>query len=258
MLAGLKDPRARLDALEIIELYEDRAYETWRGREEGDRERPHSQGRLRAPRPGFSPREGGAPSRADRAGPELVAADPDHHAPRRWAGGSQPVVHRRRRLRAGRGANDRRQPRHRRAASAQDGSECRPRRRADIARAHPVRIAVAGIAEAPQRRGAEQAAHSRRAERSVSVGIARRPAALDERRGHERAEARTARSPRRDGAAIVADPVFGEGRRCSRQAEGARHRRSGRGAGERLWRASRRGSGGDGRRRVAGNDEAKP
>jgi hypothetical protein len=30
ILAGLKNPRARLGAIEIIELYEDRAYETWR------------------------------------------------------------------------------------------------------------------------------------------------------------------------------------------------------------------------------------
>jgi len=30
ILAGLKNPRARLGAVEIIELYEDRAYETWR------------------------------------------------------------------------------------------------------------------------------------------------------------------------------------------------------------------------------------
>ena len=43
-------------------------------------------------------------------------------------------------------------------------------------------------------------------------------------------EARAARRPGRDGAAIVADSVFGEGRRCSRQAEGTRYRRSGRGA----------------------------
>ena len=47
MLGGR--PKPKLRALEIIELFEDRAYETGSGREEGDRGRSRSQERLFAP-----------------------------------------------------------------------------------------------------------------------------------------------------------------------------------------------------------------
>jgi hypothetical protein len=58
MLAALKDPRARLDALEIIELYEDRAYETWRAVKKAIEDDPVLEG-VFGLSPGFSPREGG-------------------------------------------------------------------------------------------------------------------------------------------------------------------------------------------------------
>ena len=58
VLAELKDPRARLDSLEIIELYEDRAYETWRAVEKAIENDPVLNGVFGLP-PVFSPREGG-------------------------------------------------------------------------------------------------------------------------------------------------------------------------------------------------------
>jgi CHAT domain len=58
VLADLKDPRARLGALEIIELYEDRAYETWRAVKKAIENDPVLEGVFGLP-PGFSPREGG-------------------------------------------------------------------------------------------------------------------------------------------------------------------------------------------------------
>ena len=154
---------------------------------EGD---PVLEGVFRSP-PGLAARAGRRRTAPIARGSQLVAADPDHHAARRAVGGPQPLVHRRRRLRAGGGANHRRQSRHRRAPLAPDG----PRTSTwTVRRSRPggscSNCCGPRIAEAPQRRGAEQAAHSRRGERGVSVGIARRPAALDERRGRGQADPR--------------------------------------------------------------------
>jgi hypothetical protein len=58
MLAGLQDPRAWLSALEIIELYEDRAYETWRAVKKAIENDPVLEGVFGLP-PSFSARKGG-------------------------------------------------------------------------------------------------------------------------------------------------------------------------------------------------------
>ena len=87
ILAGLKNSRAGLGALEIIELYEDRAYETWRVMKNAIERDPVLKGVFGLPA-AFKPARRRPPQCTDRAGPELVAADPDHYAPRRWDGGS--------------------------------------------------------------------------------------------------------------------------------------------------------------------------
>ena len=155
LLAGLQKPGARLTVVEIIELYEDRAYETWRAVKKAIENDPILKGVFRFPP--SSARVRRPPPCADRAGPKLVGADPDHHAPRRGAedrslsftvGGGGFARTERERL----------PPTSTIVAPlCTGGPECRPRRSADLAWADPVRIAVAGFAEAPQRPGAEQA-----------------------------------------------------------------------------------------------------
>ncbi|MBZ9919986.1 MULTISPECIES: CHAT domain-containing protein [unclassified Mesorhizobium] len=58
MLAGLQRNGARLSVVEIIELYEDRAYETWRAVRKAIENDPVLEGVFRLP-PRFSPRGGG-------------------------------------------------------------------------------------------------------------------------------------------------------------------------------------------------------
>jgi len=58
ILAGLKNPRARLEAIEIIELYEDRAYETWRIAKKAIQSDPVLQASFGLT-PMFSQRDGG-------------------------------------------------------------------------------------------------------------------------------------------------------------------------------------------------------
>ena len=257
MLAGLQKPGAALGALEIIELYEDRAYETWRVLTDAVESDAVLKGVFELP-PLFKQRDGGR-----RNAP--IAQDPNWWQPIQI---TMPRVE---------GPNDRS------LSFTVGGGFARAEARTIAANLDIVSPLLRRTAQNVDLDGApispgrilfellwpESLKHRSAEEQNRRLILDEASAAfpwelLDDRRPWMSAEgsggptARTARRSGRDGAAIVADPVLGEGCRRSRQAQGARHRRSRRGADERLSRASRRRSGGDGRRRASGDEEAKP